>query len=147
MSPSLTQAYDLTDATWEIVLMLTVSFTLGWLFRYFWSMRGIDLAALVAEQKQHAVPNKFAQYSTDNLQIVEGVGPKIEELLKTHGVTSWKALSETSVDRLKEILLIGGERFQMHDPSSWPDQVSLALENRWNELDEYQQLLSGGRAR
>ena len=38
-----------------------------------------------------------------------------------------------------------GERFQMHDPTSWPDQAKLAAEGRWDELKELQDILQGGR--
>jgi nucleotidyltransferase/DNA polymerase involved in DNA repair len=87
------------------------------------------------------------RYTEDDLKIVEGIGPKIEELLKNNGVRTWKDLAGSSIERLREILHIGGERFQMHDPSTWPDQVALALEGKWTELEEYQTLLPGGRLR
>jgi hypothetical protein len=145
MFTNVTTAYDLTDATWEIVLMLTVSFLMGWFFRYLWSMRGVDFTENSAPTETVARPERFARYTENDLQIVEGIGPKIEELLKTHGVKNWYDLSAASVPHLRDILQKGGERFQMHEPSSWPDQVSLALENRWSELLEYQTLIPGGR--
>ena len=33
----------------------------------------------------------------------------------------------------------------MHDPTSWPDQSMLAAEGRWEELEELQDVLLGGR--
>ena len=33
----------------------------------------------------------------------------------------------------------------MHNPKSWPDQAKLAAEERWDELDEFQDTLLGGR--
>ncbi len=81
----------------------------------------------------------------NDLKIVEGIGPKIEELFKTSGILTWKSLSETSVDRLKEILLKAGERFQMHDPGTWARQAKLAYEGKWQELKNWQDQLDGGR--
>ncbi len=81
----------------------------------------------------------------NDLKIVEGIGPKIEELFKTSGILTWKSLSETSVDRLKEILLKAGERFQMHDPGTWPRQAKLAYEGKWQELKDWQDKLDGGK--
>ncbi len=81
----------------------------------------------------------------NDLKIIEGIGPKIEELFKTSGILTWKSLSETSVDRLREILAKAGERFQMHDPGTWPRQAKLAYEGKWQELKEWQDILDGGK--
>lgn len=84
-------------------------------------------------------------YPQDDLKIVEGIGPKIEELFKTSGILTWKALGETSVDRLREILSKAGDRFQMHDPGTWSKQSKLAYEGKWQELKDWQSTLDGGR--
>lgn len=81
----------------------------------------------------------------DDLKIVEGVGPKIEQLLKEGGITNWDELAAASVDRLKEILDAAGSRYQIHDPSSWPAQAKFAAEGKWEDLKDYQEMLIGGR--
>ncbi len=52
-----TQAYDLTDATWEIIVMLTVSFLLGWFFRYLWSRTDAEQQIVYVPQAP-AVPDR-----------------------------------------------------------------------------------------
>ncbi len=84
-------------------------------------------------------------YQQDDLKIIEGIGPKIEELFKTSGILTWKALGETSVDRLREILSKAGERYQIHDPNTWPRQSKMAYEGKWQELKDWQNTLEGGR--
>lgn len=84
-------------------------------------------------------------YKEDDLKIVDGIGPKIEELFKTSGILTWKALGETSVDRLREILSKAGERYQIHDPNTWSRQSKLAFEGKWQELKDWQTTLDGGR--
>lgn len=84
-------------------------------------------------------------YKQDDLKIVEGIGPKIEELFKTSGILTWKALSESSVDRLREILSKAGEKYQIHDPNTWPRQSKLASEGKWQQLKDWQNTLDGGR--
>ena len=84
-------------------------------------------------------------YQQDDLKIVEGIGPKIEELFKTSGILTWKALGETSVDRLREILSKAGERYQIHDPTTWPRQSKMAYLGKWQELKDWQNTLDGGR--
>jgi predicted flap endonuclease-1-like 5' DNA nuclease len=84
-------------------------------------------------------------FSRDDLKIVEGIGPKIEELLHDAGITTWKKLSETAPERLKEILDAAGSNFAMHDPGSWPQQAGLAHEGQWDDLKRLQDELIGGR--
>ncbi len=86
-----------------------------------------------------------AAFQNDNLQLVEGIGPKIEELLKNNGIGNWATLAATDPDRLKSILEGEGARYRMHDPSTWPRQAQLANEGKWKELEEYQLFLGGGK--
>lgn len=86
-------------------------------------------------------------HSTDNadLKIVEGIGPKIEALLKEAGINTWDDLADTAADRLQEILAAAGEAFRIHDPTSWPMQAQMAANGQWDLLREYQEELKGGR--
>ena len=81
----------------------------------------------------------------DDLKIVEGIGPKIADLLIKEGITTWKALSETSAETLSGILHAAGPNFQIHDPGTWPHQSRLADEGKWDELKKLQDELSGGK--
>jgi len=82
----------------------------------------------------------------DDLKVIEGIGPKIESILKSEGVTTLKNLSKMKSDDIKEILIrVGGDRYAFHDPTTWPDQAMLAADNKWEELNEYQEFLTGGR--
>jgi large subunit ribosomal protein L27 len=81
----------------------------------------------------------------DDLKIVEGIGPKIEQLLKENGIDTWEALANAPVDRLREILDAAGSRYQVHDPGTWPAQARFAANGQWDELKEYQEMLMGGR--
>lgn len=83
--------------------------------------------------------------NSEDLKIVEGIGPKIEELLKNNGIPDIKTLSETPYDRLREILDGGGNQYKMHDPMTWPTQAALALVGKWRQLDQLQEKLKGGR--
>ena len=90
---------------------------------------GVDFAALLGNE---------------NLQIVEGVGPKIEGLLKDGGIGNWAAFGAASVDRLQEILDAAGSRYKLANPKTWPQQAKLADEGKWDELIEYQKFLDAG---
>ncbi len=82
----------------------------------------------------------------EDLKVVEGIGPKIEELFHNAGIANWHDLANTDVEKLRQILRDAGSRFQMHDPQTWPEQARLADEGKWDELKEYQDFLQGGRA-
>jgi large subunit ribosomal protein L27 len=101
--------------------------------------------AVEAAEEKKAAPKKEKAPKLDDLKIIEGVGPKIETLLKEGGINTWAELAEAPVDRLKEILDAAGPRYQIHDPSSWPAQSKFAAEGKWEELKEYQEMLIGGR--
>ena len=81
----------------------------------------------------------------DDLNIVEGIGPKIEELFHSFDIRTWKTLSETTVAKCQEVLDSGGERFKIHDPASWPMQARMCYENKWADLWKWQQEHKGGK--
>ena len=86
-----------------------------------------------------------AATATENLKRIEGIGPKIEEVLNAAGIKTWATLATTEPGKLKEILENAGGRFRMHSPYTWPLQARLAAAGRWDELNEYQEELKGGK--
>ena len=96
---------------------------------------------------RHATPTLLAVpgVNLEDLKIVEGIGPKIEILLNGAGIKSLPDLAGTTVERLKEVLHKAGDRFRIHDPSTWPMQANLAAQGDLSKLKEYQDYLSGGR--
>ncbi len=58
---------------------------------------------------------------------------------------TFKDLSKISVKKLKGILEAAGSKFQVHDPASWPKQAKLAAAAKWEELEELQKELTGGK--
>ena len=88
----------------------------------------------------------FETPQKDDLKAVEGIGPKIQELLNNASIYSFFNLSGVEPEKLKEILAAAGPRYQMHDPSTWPQQAQLAFEGKWDELKRYQNELDAGKA-
>jgi predicted flap endonuclease-1-like 5' DNA nuclease len=81
----------------------------------------------------------------DDLKIVEGIGPKIEELFNNAGIYTFAQLASTSVEKMKSILDAAGPRFQIHDPATWADQSALARDGKWDELKKWQDELYKGK--
>lgn len=84
-------------------------------------------------------------FAPDDLKIVEGIGPKIEGLLKADGIGNWTDLSNAKLEFIKGVLAAAGERYRLADPSTWPKQAGLAAAGKWEELKAYQDRLKGGK--
>ena len=81
----------------------------------------------------------YSKLQTSNLQVIEGIGPKLEAILKYNGISNWKILSTKSVGELKAILDNKGTLYNiLIDPTSWPLQALMAHNNHWKELRNYQ---------
>jgi len=88
----------------------------------------------------------ISREKTENdLKKIEGIGPKIEEILKTKGILTFEQLAKTSTKQLYQLLHKAGNRFTMHQPDSWPEQAALAANGQWKDLQELQEQLNGGR--
>jgi len=81
----------------------------------------------------------------EDLTAIEGIGPKVQELLNEAGIVNYDQLAATPVSRLEEILDAAGPRYRMADPTTWPEQARLAADGKWDELQKYQDDLKGGR--
>lgn len=104
-----------------------------------------DFETASKAEKMAAKVLGFASAKPEDLKIVEGIGPKIEELLKNAGIKNWSDLAGASVDELKEILADAGDRYRLANPSTWPRQAELAAAGKWKDLKEYQNYLEGGK--
>lgn len=82
----------------------------------------------------------------DDLKIIEGIGPKISQVLADAGIVSFADLAATSPDRIEEILSAESTRLaSLADPTTWPEQAQLAADGKWDELKALQESLVGGR--
>ena len=91
-----------------------------------------------------AMPVEPVQSQSDDLTKIEGVGPKIAELLNAHGIKTYAHLASTSPERITEILNAEGGLMASRDPSTWPDQSAMAAAGQWEQLKQWQDQLDGG---
>jgi predicted flap endonuclease-1-like 5' DNA nuclease len=82
--------------------------------------------------------------SADDLTVIEGIGPKINELFKNNGLKTFADVSTAKVSEMRAILDKGGARFRIANPGTWAKQAKLAANNKWKELKKLQDDLSGG---
>ena len=111
--------------------------------------KGAKAAAPVAKAEKAAPAAKKAPAKKaakgDDLKLIEGVGPKIAEVLTAAGVASFQDLANTDAAKLREILDAAGSQFASHDPTTWPQQAELAAAGKMDELKALQDALQGGR--
>jgi len=77
--------------------------------------------------------------------VIEGVGPKICQILMKAGYKDFAALGTAKVGDLRKVLGDAGSRYQMHDPSTWSRQAKMAAKDQWTKLNEFQATLKGGK--
>lgn len=156
-----------TECWWWLLLWMFLAFLLGWLLRKWLGCNEdkkcceeldklkLDYAGLEikynqlksAETKLESAPIAATKKpdKKDDLKVVEGIGPKIEQLFYDAGIYTWKDLSEAVVERLESILTEAGPRYRMAKPDTWAQQAKLADDGEWDKLKKLQDELIGGR--
>ena len=84
-----------------------------------------------------------ASATPDDLKKIEGIGPKIAEVLGEAGVNTYKQLAEMDRDAIKAILDTVST-LKSKEPKTWPQQAQLAADGKWDELKVLQDELMGG---
>jgi large subunit ribosomal protein L20 len=99
------------------------------------------------KQAQDALKAKASapKVQPDDLVKIEGIGPKINELLVAADIVTFAQLAGTPVQRLKDILAAAGARFKAWDPTTWPEQAALAAKGDWAAFKKLTDELKGGR--
>ncbi|MFT4033307.1 MAG: DUF4332 domain-containing protein [Siphonobacter sp.] len=92
-----------------------------------------------------SIPTLAAVTEVDDLKKIEGIGPKIEQLLNEAGITTYAQLASSEPAHITSILRAAGTRYQIHDPGTWPAQAKLARDGRWEELKTWQDELNKGK--
>jgi large subunit ribosomal protein L17 len=81
----------------------------------------------------------------DDLTVVEGIGPKIAELLNNAGITTFAQLADATDETVQAVLTEAGPRFNIHDVSTWNEQAALLRDGKLDEFKELTDRLKGGR--
>lgn len=137
-----------STAVTEIVIMLIGAFLLGYLLHWLICRARHGADATARRDAPRAVRLQSAQTRpkrADDLTIIEGIGPKVADILNTAGITTFSDLAGTSAAAIKDVLNKAGPRFRVHDPSSWPKQAVLARDGDMDALEALQKRLTAGR--
>jgi predicted flap endonuclease-1-like 5' DNA nuclease len=83
----------------------------------------------------------------DDLTVIPGIGPNVEQLCHGIGIRTWYDLSTTEASLLRTMLVDAGPRFSTHDPSLWPEMARLLSEGRWQEFKDVSQACADSNGR
>lgn len=98
-----------------------------------------------AEEAPVAKAAPAAKSEKDDLKKIEGIGPKIEGLLNEGGFMTFAELAAGPTEKIQAILDAAGPRYRIHKPATWSEQAALARDGKWDELNELQDRLDGGK--
>ncbi|MGB4840332.1 MAG: helix-hairpin-helix domain-containing protein [Saprospiraceae bacterium] len=102
---------------------------------------------VVAAKLAKTPVTQTTKISKDDLKKIEGIGPKIAEILSSKGIKTFADLSKAKADNLKKILDEAGPKFNIHDPATWSKQAALAAKGSWDELKKLQDVLNAGKTK
>lgn len=95
-----------------------------------------------AEKKEEPKADKKKAPATgkgDNLKVIDGIGPKIAEILSEAGLGTYSAIADSSPEKIAEVLSEAGNRYKSHDPALWPEQAKIAATGDLDKLKEWQE--------
>lgn len=91
------------------------------------------------------IPKKYlTKTGAEDLTVVEGVGPKISELLVAAGIATFKQLADAKVSKIEEILKAAGSRYALANPGAWPEQAALLAAGKFEDFEKLAKELDGG---
>jgi hypothetical protein len=126
---------------WAWLLLISVVFLIV-LILWSWLRRSGEKENIHA-RSEHVIPVPPAPVKSDDLAVIEGIGPKIASVLQAAGITTFTQLAEAELARLEKILKDANLR--LADPGTWGEQAKLAADGKWDELKVLQDNLKGGR--
>ncbi|MDI6695849.1 MAG: hypothetical protein QME21_12450 [Anaerolineales bacterium] len=125
--------------SWIILLIIIAIVLIVW-----WALlRNVKSYKPDFDVHAHEPSAEPAALQPDDLTLIEGVGPKVNQLLNQAGIQTFSQLAATDVERLRQILEDADLRFI--DPASWPEQAQLAAQGKRAEMEALQARLKGGR--
>ena len=100
----------------------------------------VDEPAEVAETPKAAATPAQA----DDLEQIEGIGPKISSVLKAAGIVTFADLAAADTSQLAEILE-QEPNLRSADPGTWPEQAALAAAGDWDGFKALNERLKSGK--
>ena len=105
---------------------------------------GIDLSLQGGGGQSESPAPAGAVTEMDDLTKIEGIGPKICQVLQSAGIRTFADLAGHTPEKVRETMMGVDPSLGVHNPMTWPDQAKLARDGQWDELKILQDRLDGG---
>jgi large subunit ribosomal protein L21 len=123
---------NLSWLLWVVLIVFLLIVLIGW-----WVSRN------KGEQAEVQPEAPAVQKTADDLTILEGVGPKVAQILTEAGYASFADLAKA--DHVEVDKILDANKLQMLDSAGWIDQAKLAAAGDMEGLTKLQDELKGGR--
>ena len=80
----------------------------------------------------------------DDIELIEGIGPKIAKVLADNRITTFAQLADAKPDDLDAMLKASGGRFTLAQTATWPQQAALLRDGKMDEFKALTDELIGG---
>jgi predicted flap endonuclease-1-like 5' DNA nuclease len=162
------EEFNMACCLWWFIAGLVLGWLLHWLFDKFFRRGGSDggsnyassyappvapaptppampsAASLAAAAAGYGFTKLKSPNGYDNFEIIEGIGPKINEVLHNAGVHTFNQLGTMEIPSISKILDAAGPNFKLANPESWSMQSRLCASGNWAELKRVQDELVAG---
>jgi len=141
----------MSGLVWIVLIIFLIMVFLGWLV----VSKGWLKKEAEPQQVEHghqessapaAVESKSAAVKTslaDDLTVLEGIGPKVAQLLAGIDISTFESLAKADYGKVKAALDAAGYKYM--DPAGWIEQAALASKGDTEGLKKLQEALKGGR--
>jgi predicted flap endonuclease-1-like 5' DNA nuclease len=138
----------MSGLVWVVLIVFLIMVFLGWLaVNKGWLKKEAEPKH---EEHGHAEPapvmNEAAPVTSsaaNDLTELEGVGPKVAQVLAGIGIATFESLAKADYDKVKAALDAAGYKYM--DPAGWIEQATLAAKGDTEGLKKLQDSLKGGR--
>ena len=103
-----------------------------------------EAAAVIPAPKALASSVAATKGGKDNLEIIEGIGPKIAKVLVDGGISTFALLAAAKAEDVSAMLKASGGRFSLANPASWAEQAALLRDGKMAEFKALTDALVGG---
>jgi hypothetical protein len=119
---------ELVWLLWVVLGFVALIIVIGW---------------LVSGRKPAEVKEEAKAHHDDDLEIIEGIGPKVAKVLKEGGIHSFADLADSTPEKVNDLLKAA--KLTMMDSAGWIDQAALAAKGDMAGLKKMQEEMKGGR--
>ena len=88
------------------------------------------------------VDRDYSSMDPDDLTAIRGIGPAIQKILGEKGIRRFEQIASMKNEQFEELFAEHQKRFNLVDPSTWPEQAQSMLRNRAGYNDQENEILN-----